>query len=78
MGFAKGKDQDQTNTIVKHTERIVETPVFKEIIVEKPVYRDVVIERPVYQDRKIEVVQVTQKVKEEVTVVAVDRVKYST
>jgi hypothetical protein len=43
MGFAKGPDnQEQVNTVVKHTERIVETPVFKEIVVEKPVYRECV------------------------------------
>lgn len=75
MGFSSGPEsKDTSNTIIKHTERIVETPVFKEVIVEKPVFKPVTVEVPSYTKKEIEVQSV--KVVENIHTITVDRVKY--
>lgn len=51
-GFAAGKAKDETkNVAVKHTEYVVERPIFKDKVIEVP--------RPVFIDRQVQDVKVT-------------------
>lgn len=75
MGLAKGDSGGDTqNKVIHHTEKIVETPVYKEVIIERPVYKDVIVERAVFVNKQVEVTNVS--VKEEVKVIQVPQVQF--
>lgn len=52
MGLARGEQGDSKNIVIKHTEHIVEKPVFVEkvINIERPVFKDVEVTRAVIRD----------------------------